>query len=277
MAASRNLRDELSDAITDLGLAARPAEVHASLRAFSPRLAARDLLVALSEAQVTALFPAFSHAYAALPSIETQLTANGYVLGPPTPLEAVDPYHFDPDTLAPDTLDPDMGTLPRAALAHGARRGDHPFNSFCALGPDSSELLAAQSPLDPYGPLRLAAERDGKLLLIGVGLERATCLHHAERLAERELFWRWYRSSDRRLTARTGGCSAAFGDFAPVVTPPQRRVVRGAPWSVFDLATLLDEAHRSLVADPYLGLCQRASCQKCPSARARLEQAAGSP
>lgn len=108
------------------------------------------------------------------------------------------------------------------------------------------------------------------LLLIGVGLERATCLHHAERLAGREPFVRWYCDQGTMRPARTGGCSAAFCDFASVAGTPRRAVVHGSEWTVFELGPLIEAASAAVATDPLLGLCAEPNCPKCVSTRARV-------
>jgi aminoglycoside 3-N-acetyltransferase len=199
------------------------------------------------------------------PPIDEQMEANGYVYGEPMPCGSV-PYYRQQHA----DVDADMGALPRVAVEHGALRGNHPFNGFCAVGPAAADVIAAQTPDDTYGPVAAAAERGGKLLLIGVDLNRATCLHHAESLAGRRQFTRWYCDGDVMRSARTGGCSAAFDAFIPFVTAPRQHVVSGSTWSVFDIATLVEEVRSAVAGDPLLGLCSSDRCHKCPSARARI-------
>lgn len=257
--------EELAGALEGLELCAQTVEVHASLRSFSPRVNAVSMLEAFSSRSITAVLPAFSHVFEVRPPIDVQLEANGYVYGEPTQCGSAPVYrqqHAD--------IDPDMGVLPRAAVDHGALRGNHPFNGFCAVGPEAADVVAAQTPDATYGPVAAAAERHGKLLLIGVGLNRATCLHHAESLAGRRQFTRWYCDGGAMHSARTGGCSAAFDAFIPFITAPRQHVMRGSTWSVFDIATLVEEVSTAIAVDPSLGLCSSHTCHKCPSARARI-------
>jgi aminoglycoside 3-N-acetyltransferase len=259
------VRKTLSAAVEGAGLAGRWVEVHASMRSFSERVDADDLLHVFDATQLTSLFPAFSHVFHVIPDERAQLAANGYLYGAPTVSGAVPEYRREHGDISPD-----LGVLPRVALQRGAIRGDHPFNAFCALGPHAASVTAAQTPNDTYGPVREAAAADGMLLLIGVGLERATCIHHAERLAGREQFTRWYSSNGVIVPAITGGCSAAFGEFNAHITPGLRVECHGSTWQVFNLATIIDEITAAVVANPYLGLCDRPHCDKCRVGRSRV-------
>ena len=110
----------------------------------------------------------------------------------------------------------------------GAVRGDHPLNSISALGPEAKELIAAQEPLDVYGPYRRAYERGGYLLLIGVDLTKATPLHFSEQVAGRNSFRRWALGEDGEiLEVEIGSCSNGFGKFDGVVADIETERSRG--------------------------------------------------
>ncbi len=65
----------------------------------------------------------------------------------------------------------------------GTVRSDHPLYSFGAWGKDASDI-AGNQPLElslgKDSPLEAIYERDGKVLLLGVGYVRCTTFHHAE-------------------------------------------------------------------------------------------------
>lgn len=68
----------------------------------------------------------------------------------------------------------------------GALRSDHPTSSFAAWGSDAEFVIAEQPIADPMGeksPLARVCELDGKVLLLGVGHDKNTSLHLAERKA----------------------------------------------------------------------------------------------
>ncbi|GGF13980.1 AAC(3) family N-acetyltransferase [Aliidongia dinghuensis] len=68
----------------------------------------------------------------------------------------------------------------------GVMRSNHPAASVAARGPLAAEIVGRHPLDDPHGeasPLARAYDRDVKLLLLGVGWNRATLLHLAERRA----------------------------------------------------------------------------------------------
>ncbi|WP_459697883.1 AAC(3) family N-acetyltransferase [Acidisoma sp. C75] len=68
----------------------------------------------------------------------------------------------------------------------GVRRSLHPALSFAALGPEAARITRDQPLDDPFGdgsPLAALYGLGAQILLIGVGFERCTALHLAERRA----------------------------------------------------------------------------------------------
>ncbi|GAA0577147.1 hypothetical protein GCM10009416_14690 [Craurococcus roseus] len=68
----------------------------------------------------------------------------------------------------------------------GALRGPHPTRSFAARGPEAERIAGRQSLDDPFGedsPLGRLYEIGAQVLLLGVGFDRCTALHLAERRA----------------------------------------------------------------------------------------------
>ena len=126
----------------------------------------------------TVLVPAFSwEAFAVDPLPHQQPARNGAAFVP-APRPGSDRV-YTPDTPALDRAD--MGAVAAAVLgAPGRARGAHPLLSFAAVGPGAATLIAGQTPLDVFAPLRALAAAGGAVLLMGVGLERMTLLHLAE-------------------------------------------------------------------------------------------------
>jgi aminoglycoside 3-N-acetyltransferase len=65
----------------------------------------------------------------------------------------------------------------------GAQRSDHPQTSFAAVGARAKELMAGHlltSPLGEDSPLARLEEIGAYVLLLGVGMEKASCFHLAE-------------------------------------------------------------------------------------------------
>lgn len=68
----------------------------------------------------------------------------------------------------------------------GAHRSAHPTCSFAALGPDGAAITVRQPLEDPFGeasPLGHLHRAGARVLLLGVGFDRCTALHLAERRA----------------------------------------------------------------------------------------------
>jgi aminoglycoside 3-N-acetyltransferase len=68
----------------------------------------------------------------------------------------------------------------------GIRRSPHPTLSFAALGPAAEPITQAQPLEDPFGemsPLGCLYRMSSHILLLGVGFERCTALHLAQRRA----------------------------------------------------------------------------------------------
>ena len=183
--------------------------VHASLRSFAAPIAggADTLLNVLLARGRTVVVPAFTEPQFGLAAPATLRPArNGIDY---TALPAVPPLP-EGATYAADCglINPGLGVLPAALISRaGAVRGEHPLNSFAALGPLADELIAAQNPADVYGPIRGLAARAGLILLIGVGLNRMTALHLAEQQSE--------PSVPALPEAPTASCPCSKSDPAP--------------------------------------------------------------
>ena len=81
-----------------------------------------------------------------------------------------------------------MGALPDCLLRHPARlRSSHPQVSFAALGPLAEEIVGRHALAQSLGdgsPLARVYDRNGRILLLGVGHDRNTSLHLAEARAD---------------------------------------------------------------------------------------------
>lgn len=70
----------------------------------------------------------------------------------------------------------------------GTKRSLHPHRSFTAYGPDAAAITSRHEyscPLGPDSPLQALYDMGAKVLLVGVGHDKNTCLHLAEYRAER--------------------------------------------------------------------------------------------
>ncbi|WP_329013302.1 AAC(3) family N-acetyltransferase [Streptomyces sp. NBC_00690] len=263
--------EHLGRAVDELGLSGLPVLVHAALRSFGVPLdgGADTLVDALVGRGCTVLVPAFTETHfgvAPPPSPSMRPARNGVDYSRPSLRDSLPaPAVYSPDC---GLVNPRLGAFPAVVLARSdVHRGRHPLNSFAAVGPDGAALVRDQSPDDVYAPLRALAERDGRSLLIGVGLNRMTVLHLAEQQSGRRLFRRWARAEDGRTTlVEVGSCSEGFPRLAPWLSPGARTTTVGAArWDAHPVRETLAAVTAALAADPELTRCS-AHCRSCQDA-----------
>ena len=150
----------------------------------------------------------------------------------------------------------------------GRVRGDHPLDSLSAVGLLAHTLVGAQTSLDVYAPFRRLAELGGYALLLGVGLNRMTLLHEAERQAGGNLFWRWAWDRDgETVSVRVGGCSEGFEKLTPALAGLGRTHTGGrSRWRVFPVQETVEHAAAAIRAHPELTACGDAACERCADA-----------
>ncbi|WP_405585045.1 AAC(3) family N-acetyltransferase [Streptomyces sp. NBC_01190] len=259
---------QLTSAMDDLGLADRPVMVHSSLRSFGDRVdGGADALLDLFLARgCTVLVPTFSESqFGAVPpaAMRPERNAIDYAELPADAPAVQDVPEYTVDSTV---VNEGMGILPARLLARpDAERGRHPLNSFAALGPQAHDLIAAQSAADVYGPLRELAGRGGAVLLMGVGLDRMTLLHHAEQASGRRLLVRWACDSGGRVfMVETGSCSEGFPRLEPVLRPLARTARVGeSGWAAYPAKEVIDAARDAMCADQTVTRCADDSCLRC--------------
>lgn len=256
--------DDIRAAIRTLGLSQTMLCIHSSLRSFGRVEGGADTVIAALLAEgCTLLVPTFSWSFA-VPPPRGQLPArNAWNYDRfPGPTSGTGRAY----TAATTEIDGDMGAIPAAVLARpGRRRGDHPLNSFAAIGPRAGWFVASQRPGRVYAPLERLAESGGWIVLMGVGLTKMTFLHLAEQRAGRRLFLRWANdAAGRPAPAETGGCSEGFDNLAPMLAPLGRRIAVGrSAWTAFPARETLTAAVRSIRAAPALTHCDDPGCERC--------------
>jgi aminoglycoside 3-N-acetyltransferase len=173
------------------------------------------------------------------------------------------PIGFSPAT---PFVSKEMGAIPNwVAATARRRRGNHPLNSFAALGPDADPIICGQSSFDVYSPLKGVVRLGGAVALLGVGLTSMTLIHLAEHNAGRALLVRWARlASGSVVPTRTGSCSRGFERFADLLSPAETTIdVGSSHWRVFDAALVLDLATREIVRNPRITVCDDPTCARC--------------
>jgi aminoglycoside 3-N-acetyltransferase len=255
---------DIQAAIRDLGLASLPLGVHSSLRSFGHvEGGAAAVVDGLLADGCTVLVPTFTEDRGAVPPPPGRaLQHNGGGDG-----------SFDAGTWFFETtsqyVDSNMGAIPAEVLQRPARvRGDHPRDSLAAIGPLASKLIAGQRPLDVFATFRALADLGGLVVLMGVGLNRMTLLHHAEQLTGRRLFRRWSRGPNGQIVeSEEGGCSAGFENLAPILAPVERTFTVGqSRWRFYPAAPTLDLAARAIRANPSITHCPNPRCRACADA-----------
>lgn len=260
-------RQEIRRAVRALGVAELPLCLHGSLRSFGHVGGGAQAVVrSLLEEGCTLLVPTFSSAFGVAPPPRLRFERNGWDYAS-EPARGHDSGRvYTPE--APD-VDRDMGAIPAAVLGWPGRvRGRHPLDSFTAVGPRASELVAGQSGRDVYAPLEALARAGGFVLLMGVGLERMTLLHLAEKAAGRALFRRWANGpGGEAVDVEVGGCSEGFGKLEPCLRPLMRTVFVGASeWRSLPADGALARAAAAIQADPRVTHCGDSACARCDDA-----------
>jgi aminoglycoside 3-N-acetyltransferase len=260
--------DDIRAAIRDLGAAGLPLCVHSSLRSFGRTdggaAAVVDALVAES---CTVLVPTFTENRGTVPPpSRRRLRRNGgrdIIVADPT---GPAPWFFE---TCSSYVDSNMGTIPAEVLRRpGHVRGNHPRDSFSAIGTLAAALVAGQRSLAVFAPLHALADLGGLVVLMGVGLNRMTLLHYAEQKAGRCLFRRWSHGPGSTVVeSEEGGCSSGFENLAPTLAGFERRVHVGKSlWRVYPARETLGAAARSIRETPTITHCLNPNCVACADA-----------
>ena len=259
---------DIRKAVRDLGLGGRPLCVHSSLRSFGwVQQGASTVITGLLAEGCTIMVTTFSYSFVVPPPVDMQPERNGWnyetFKGPIVGIGKV----FTPDSLEIDR--DDIGAIPTALVEMPSRiRGNHPLDSFTAVGPLAHQLISPQEPLNPYAPLRVLAETNGSVILMGVGLDKMTLLHYAEQLAGRHLFIRWANGFDRQpMAVEAGGCSDGFTNFEPHLSVVRKeKKVGKSTWAIFPANAVLNIAAKAIQNNPGLTHCGDLRCERCNDA-----------
>lgn len=257
--------EDICQAVQNLSLSNKPVCIHASLRSFG-WVKGGPLTVVdgfLAEG-CTVVVPTFSYDMAVPPPVDMRPLQNGYDYGAIEEPALRSSRIFTPKSTAFSREH--MGAIPAAVLAMPRYvRGNHPLNSFAAVGPLARRVISSQGPMNVYGPLKVLAETDGAVVMLGVGLNRMTLLHLAEQMAGRTLFRRWANGPDGQpMAVEVGSCSEGFVNLATSLSPVMtKKKVGESVWRVYPVKETLEIAARKIQVIPRITHCADARCLRC--------------
>lgn len=186
---------ELTAGLRRLGLSKDSHVVaHVSLSSFGRvRGGATAVAAALTHVCGTVIMPAFTYQTMVIPPVGPP--DNGITYGERNEQNQMSEFwHLDLP------VHRTIGAVAEALRSHPeAWRSDHPVLSFIGVGRLARDVINAQLLTDPLAPLDVLMSRGGDLLLLGVGLTRATVVHLAERRAGRRTFTRWALTTQTAL------------------------------------------------------------------------------
>ena len=258
----------IQNAVRTADLSQKPVCVHASLRSFGwVEGGAQTIVDAFLAKGCTVLVFTLSFQFFSAPPLDRRPAQNGldYERFSSEPINVGPVYSVDSQEIEKEMV----GAVPAAVLAMPKHvRGNHPHNSFTAVGPLASQLVSGQTPRDVYAPLRMLAELGGFVTLMGVGLDKMTLIHLAEQQAGRNLLRRWANGSDGHpIETEEGGCSDGFVRLEPVLSPLETIAQVGSSvWRVFPARATLEAASQAIEKEPVITHCGDSSCLECRDA-----------
>jgi aminoglycoside 3-N-acetyltransferase len=250
-------------AIEAAGLANSVIALHSSLSSFRHLEGGAETVVrAFLDTGCTLVVPTFTYGCQVPPPPGWFLAQNG---------DEGSREYDDADALpfvsASPMIERSMGAIPAHILTLPARvRGDHPLNSFAAIGPRAAEIIAAQGMLNVYGPYKkMYTWDDAYVLLMGVGLTRTTPIHFAEEQSGKRLFRRWASQADgTAIEVEVGSCSGGFDHFDPVVSGIEKTIQVGdSRWRIFPFKSFIDTVAAAIRQTPTITHCDNPDCIRC--------------
>jgi aminoglycoside N3'-acetyltransferase len=256
------LKTDIKAAIKELELSKKVICIHSSYRSFGGvENGPQAIIDAFLEEECTIVVPTFSAVYNVKPPKEQWIQRNGCNFDYLKDWGKNSIYSVDSNEVN-DT----MGIIPRLILRMEERkRGNHPLNSFTAIGPFAKKIIGSQTPLNVYAPIREIGNLDGYFILIGVDLTRLTAIHYAEQLAGRRLFRRWANGQNGLpIQAEVGSCSAGFNNFEQQVeTIERRKYVGNSLCRVFQSNELINIITEEIRSNPKVTHCGNKDCERC--------------
>lgn len=185
---------------------------------------------------------------------------------------------YDPDRSPPRA----MGRLAECVWrARGALRSSHPVESIAACGPEASAIVRPHpidDPMGPRSPWQRLYELDARVVLLGVGLERCSIVHHAERMAEVPYLESAAYAMPVEIDGARHWVEAISGNncsdgFPALDAPCTETTVGDATTRIYSARTLVDAARALLAGNPAALLCRRDGCAACGAARDDIQRA----
>jgi aminoglycoside 3-N-acetyltransferase len=262
-------RSDLDRGIERLGLSGQVACLHSSLKSFGYVDGGADAIVdAFLDAGCTLLVPTFTGTrFEVRPPADQVIERNGWSSTEVSALPERTDVVFTPDLDLIDTRE--MGQIATSVLRRPGRvRGNHPHNSFTALGPRASMLVRDQAWDDVYAPLREITKQRGSIVMAGVGLNRMTLLHFSETLSGRRLFRRWATGADgTAIPVPIGSCSEGFPNLESAIgTLSTQAMVGHSAWRVFPATETVTTSAAIIRNEPGITHCGSEECLRCPDA-----------
>jgi aminoglycoside N3'-acetyltransferase len=258
--------DHIKAAITNLGIENSIICLHSSLKSFgSLEMGPDSLIQAFLASGCTLVVPTFTYECDVPPPVEKRYKQNAYAYEDASYSDRANAYNINSGMISKS-----LGAIPARILQYKERiRGNHPLNSFTALGPKAEAIIASQSPLNVYGSLKqMYNKSDVYILLAGVDLTKATPIHFAEEKAGRRLFRRWAKSLDNScIEAEVGSCSEGFENFSGLLAQIERRILVGSSlWRLFPFTSFIDIVSEAVRKDQNITHCSNPACERCEDA-----------
>ena len=269
-----HIHDDFAAAVGD----ARVVVLHSAARAVGP-------VAGGAESIARAILDACAGRTLLVPTFTPLRTDPSTWTSPPAPPELVDEIRAELPLFDPAWSPPwGMGRIADLVLrSAGALRSFHPVESVAAVGPDADWLVRPHpldDPMGPRSPWARAVAVDATIVLLGVGLERCSLLHHAERMAEVPYVDVSYAmpvalDGERAWIEVTSGnnCSEGFPRLlGPLSRSGALRETRvgDARTSVLSARGVFELARATLTTDPGGLLCADEACVACGCARRLL-------
>lgn len=258
---------DISKIVSLLGLSNKPICIHSSLKSFGYVESGPNAIInGFLDQNCTVLVPTFSSIFSTIPSANQKLCRNGS--GDYSWIKNKEDNNKIYSTNSIE-VDSDMGMIPKSILMMDeSKRGNHPLNSFTAIGPLSKILVSKQKPLNVYAPLKELVDLGGYIVLMGVGIEKLTMLHLAEQLSGRTLFRRWAKNlNGETIQVEAGGCSEGFSNFENFITPVVKKIYVGnSLWKVCEARNILEITTQAIKENPNITHCGNSGCERCNDA-----------